>query len=569
MVHLIRTGSGRAPLRYRGSASSLALLLFFTAVFPMLAAPPALEQFHPVSAGIGTSNLLSASGALGSWPPKVWTSTDSVQLIPQSNSPNFVLLVASNAQPGPILIRLYNAEGSSLPRMLMLTQTQDEREKEPNDDWRELGDAITNSITISGRLDKAGDVDSFRVRVRAGQTLVSRLEAYVFGSPVDAVIRILDSRGVQLGLNHDDGMTLDPLLAVTAHQTEDWTLQVFGFSYPAGSDVRFHGSASCVYRMHISTDPWARHVVPLGIPLEGDGRRQVLGWNLSTDPSASMAPVRVEEVRDRPWARAWFPGVPHPVLVSVGLEREILEQEAGQELEVPLAVTGQLRRSGERDCYRFKAKKGQVIVASVSASVFGFSVDPVLEILDSSGKQLARADDGAGRDPELSWTSPEEGVYTACVSQLLRHAAPDDWYRLALELPAQGFRPRTSGHQFVFGAGTTNEITVALGRRHGFADPMEVSLKTSPAGVECAPVEVPATASEAKLKVRVDKGAAAFSGPVRVMVRNRRTQAEQPAPFELVTSGVDNGVPNGFQILAVEQVDDLWLTVTPSPPEKP
>ena len=55
------------------------------------------------------------------------------------------------------------------------------------------------------------------VTLEAGQTLVASVEAYTLASPVDAVLRLVDARGVQVAFNHDDGRTLDPFLAWTAN----------------------------------------------------------------------------------------------------------------------------------------------------------------------------------------------------------------------------------------------------------------------------------------------------------------------------------------------------------------
>src|SRR4029453_10666821 len=95
--------------------------------------------------------------------------------------------------------------------------------------------------SLNGRLDKSGDVDSFGIALEAGQTIVASVEAFTLASPVDAVLRLVDFRGVQVAFNHDDGRTLDPFLAWTAKSAGTYILQVFGFAYPATSDVKFTG----------------------------------------------------------------------------------------------------------------------------------------------------------------------------------------------------------------------------------------------------------------------------------------------------------------------------------------
>src|SRR3989442_15600720 len=104
----------------------------------------------------------------------------------------------------------------------------------------------------SSRLDKSGDVDSFAVTLEAGQTLIAWLEAYTLASPMDAVLRLVDSRGAQLALNDDDGRTLDPLLAWTAGSAGTYVLQVFRFAHPAASEFKLTGGNACGYRLHLS-----------------------------------------------------------------------------------------------------------------------------------------------------------------------------------------------------------------------------------------------------------------------------------------------------------------------------
>ena len=59
-----------------------------------------------------------------------------------------------------------------------------------------------------------------------------------------------------------------------------------------------------------------------------------------------------------------------------------------------------------------------------------------------------------------------------------------------------------------------------------------------------------------------------FSGPIQVVIRQAETGAEHHAVVELVGSGVNNGVPTGFNKLVIESTDQLWLTVLPAPPAK-
>jgi hypothetical protein len=53
---------------------------------------------------------------------------------------------------------------------------------------------------------------------------------------------------------------------------------------------------------------------------------------------------------------------------------------------------------------------------------------------------------------------------------------------------------------------------------------------------------------------------------MQIVLKDTETGREERVRAELVTSGVDNGVPNGFSRLLLEFVEDLWLTVLPAKP---
>src|SRR5207247_8669397 len=143
------------------------------------------------------------------------------------------------------LVRVCNEQGASGPRFLIVTREPQAAEQEPNDDYMKPQAVDRLPVSLNGRLDESGDVESFAVTLEAGQTLIASLEAYTLASPMDAVLRLVDARGVQVALNHDDGRTLDPFLAWTANSAGTFVVQVFGFAYPATSDVKFTGGNAC------------------------------------------------------------------------------------------------------------------------------------------------------------------------------------------------------------------------------------------------------------------------------------------------------------------------------------
>src|SRR6266487_2808287 len=225
-------------------------VLSFASAF---AAVPTLDHLFPVAVQAGTTNSVTAIGKFDPWPAKVWMDAPGVVFKPETNSGNFTVEVAADAPVGPHLIRMFNEQGASALRFLIVTRDPQLAEREPNDDFSNPQSIERFPASLNGRLEKSGDVDSFAVPLEAGQTLIASVEAFTLASLVDAP-------GVQVAWNHD-GRTLDPFLAWTAKSAGTYVLQVFGFAYPAESAVKFTGSDKCVYRLQLSRGPYLRYTL--------------------------------------------------------------------------------------------------------------------------------------------------------------------------------------------------------------------------------------------------------------------------------------------------------------------
>src|SRR5207244_7784492 len=116
-------------------------------------------------------------------------------------------------------------------------------------------------------------------------------------------------------------------------------------------------------------------------------------------------------------------------LLVVGDDPEILEKEPNDRVEqaqaipIPVTVNGKIQSNEDIDTYKFTAKAGDQVAFSVLAARLedkihdltpgggGAHIDPILALLDSSGRELASNDDYYGADPLLVYTFPKEGDY--------------------------------------------------------------------------------------------------------------------------------------------------------------
>ena len=550
------------------------VVAFLMAFGGLRAAVPVLDQVFPAAIQIGTTQLVTLVGKFDPWPTRLDLDIPGVSWEPTTNNGVIRVRVAPEAPVGPRVIRAFSQEGVSEPRFLIFSQRPQQAEVEPNDAVPAAQALTSFPAEVTGRLEKNGDVDSYAVNLRAGQTLVARLEAYTLQSPLDPVLRLLDSRGVQVAWNHDEVRSLDPLLAWRVETSGTYVLQVFGFAYPADSDLRFSGSPKGGYCLYVTTDPVARHAWPLGVSRTMDTRVSWGDWGTSSVsseaievPASVVAPGVVSH-------SLRIPGRAVPLESPVGEGKEWVEIEpndlaaTAQALGIPSAVSGDLNRSGDEDRYRLSCQKGELLRLEVQAAGLGFPLDAWLRIEDASGKELVRNDDAGGADPVLDWTSPETAEYRVVVGNLLQRGGQDQRYRLSLQRPKPVWSSSMAESAWSLEPGKTNESKVTITRRYGADMKLTVSVRGLPAGVRVDPVEVAEKADAATLRWIAATNAAPFSGPVSIDVSSSSPAAVQEARFSLISAGENNGVPQGFRRLVVESISRPWLTVlrTPSAP---
>jgi hypothetical protein len=473
-----------------------------------LAEKPDLDNVYPTAAARGQTNTINLAGKFEPWPPKFWCSTAGVDATFPTNKNKLDLVVSADAKAGPCLLRVYNDEGASDPIIFVITDKPQLPDTEPNNHFAKA-QALTNlPVTINGRLDKNNDVDSFAFPIKAGQWLDAKVESHTLMSKIDAVLRLVTTNGYQLAWNHDFA-SFDPRIIWQAPYDQTVILQVFGFLYPANSEIALSGGNGGVYQLSIIT----RTEVPkdLTVPLNEDAK-----LSLTNCPK----------------------------------------------------VVGAICPAGDEDKYPIQLKKDDSIEVRVDATEFGSDLDPWVKITDAAGKELARNDDAEGSsDAVLEWKAPADGEFNVVIGSVT-HAGDESWrYRLQVEKVAPDFRATVEANSFVLESRGTNEVKVGTKRLRGLTNELSIAIEKLPEGLAVEPVKVDAKGNEATLKL-ITKDAAAFNAPIKILVKDEVTGEQRPAIVSLVTRSENNGVPAGYSKLLVEQTEDLWLTIKP-PKEKP
>lgn len=478
-------------------------VLLTALALPSWSAAPTLEHFHPPGVAIGLTNLVRVTGKFEPWPPKVWMDALGIDFLAQTNKGEFQVIVRPDAIPGVRLIRLFNEEGTSAPRPFVIGAGPELLEAEPNDHFAKAQEIAALPQTLSGRLEKNGDVDSFAVALKAGEKLEARIDSFVLMSRLDAVLRLVTTNGQQLAWNHDFA-TLDPRLTWATDKEQTVVVQVFGFPYPATSNVHLTGGDGASYRLHLGLSAAKATPAPQ--------------FDLTVDP-------------------------PPPV-------------------ELPSATTNHIRAPGQLQRVRLHVTEAGWIAAEVRAESIGSPLDAWLRLDDKDGKQISRNDDAnETRDPYLEWQATTNSDYTIVVGSLTRQAGDEERFELAIQRVEPDFKATAAASSLTMKPGTTNEFKVTVTRLRGFTNELQLLAKELPSGVTCEPVTVSGKSAEAKLVFVAQADAAAVRGPFGVQVRDLVSGSERPVPFLLAGSSTDNGVPGGYRVLLADRTETLWLTV--------
>jgi hypothetical protein len=181
-------------------------------------------------------------------------------------------------------------------------------------------------------------------------------------------------------------------------------------------------------------------------------------------------------------------GISNPRSFVVGSLAEITDAAsnttAATALEVPLGTTVNGRVDANNfEFFRLNLKKGQRALIEVTARRIDSRLDSTLVLLDPAGREIKKVKEGAGADPVLDFTAPEDGEYKLKLN--------DFFYRLTIS--AAPFV------DFVFPpsapAGTTTQFTL-YGRNLPGGKPVP-GLVCRGAQLEMLPVNITLPADEA------------------------------------------------------------------------
>ena len=488
-----------------------------------IAKPPTLTGFFPAGAARGQSLPITMSGKFDHWPVKCWVDGGGISIEAGPEKGKLAVGVAADARPGVRWVRVYDEEGATGLRPLIIGTLPEIVEVEPNDDPRHPQAIGLTSATVNGRLSRRGDVNGFAVNLDQGQRLVADLEANRhLGSPMDAVLQVVSPTGFVLAQN-DDAVGRDPRIIFEAPARATYIVRLFAFPSKPDSSIRFAGGEAFIYRLTLTTGGFLEHVFPLAVSKECSTQVTVIGPNIGECDRDLTIPSD-----DKPDVFTLFhPALPGNTMVRRVTGKSVVEVEPNdlarpQELSEHNTISGRIDPPGERDVFGIALKKGEKRVFALESRTFGLPLDAVLKVLDATGKTLAETDDvGKLLDPELAFTAPADGKYRVVVRDLNGRGGPHHAYLLRALAPKPDFTLTLSADKFDVTSSKPANVVVNIIRSNGFSGTIDVMAEDLP---DCAVATTArskasdASAKSVTLVIRAD--GCSNSGSFRVVGRS-------------------------------------------------
>ncbi|HUS07491.1 MAG TPA: hypothetical protein VMZ52_14385 [Bryobacteraceae bacterium] len=369
-------------------------------------------------------------------------STIDVGPLPPRNQVTVEVDVSPEAQIGPVSFRLQNVLGTSPEGKFLVEPYYGESpDREPNNTPEEAFETYLPSILV-GDIGKPGDVDYYKIKVRAGEQLVFENGAALTGSTLQPVVAIVaEDQSVVKEFGTDGGTSV----SYFAHKFDK-----AGTYYVRVTDYQQSGRGSHTYRIKVGNFPLAISAFPLGVQRGQATQVGFRGYRLGDLKVAVKGETKLDEEEDTIKIRPEAAGGKsfYQVKLAVGKDPEVFAGEknlsaaTAQPVNVPVTVNGKVARE---HYFRFHAQKNQKLILDVIARRLGSELDSLLEVLDAKGNPIERATvrpiletstvlrdhDSATRGIRIqSWTGLNVGDYLMMGNEIVRMEAlprgPDD-----------------------------------------------------------------------------------------------------------------------------------------------
>lgn len=503
------------------------------------AAPPGLTGFFPAGIERGTSAELTALGAFDTWPVQTWASDSSITIKPAKDKGKLLVTVAANTVPGIYWIRLVSNDGSSALRPLLVSNSKEIMETEPNDKPEQAA-AIDLPRIVNGKLNRNGDVDHVAVMLKKGQTLTAAIEAHqAFRSAADTVLQVVSLNGTVLAQNHDY-RGLDPQLIYRAENDQKVMVRVFAFPANPDQSIRLSGGDLFVYRLHLTTQGMAEYALPLAsnlekpVPIRLLSQHQVIqkphiDWQGDTGIVHHPGMMRYAVVRKE------------PIPLKDASDSPLMEI-----VNVPVGISGRLSPSQPEFQFKLQSNKGRKVRIELMSHSLGLEVDPVITIIDSAGKQVHQAQlNSLINDLSTPFVPGDEGVFTVKVRDL--HGRKDFrqvfFLRITAELP--DYHVHIDKDSFTLNKAKPLEIPLKQVSLAGFSEEVEYHVLGLSAGVQ-SKVITTGSGDKTKWVLQLQTSQPGIQTPFQIRAVSKKSKLQRLVSASLPDYG--------------KTTNDFWLT---------
>ncbi len=356
---------------------------------------------------------------------------------------------------------------------------------------------VTLPVTVNGRVFPREDVDEWAFEAKQGELIRAETMSARLGYPLQSRLVLLDS--LDRPLAEDFGsLDGDACLSATIPADGQYRVRIH--------DVKFSGLQDYVYRLTLTKGPHVDRLFPLG------GRRgeqlslELTGSGVSGDKFELAIPADAAESYLAPLGSA-FDGAAGVRLETSDLP-EILEAEpndgpaAALLTQSPVVCNGRIEAPGDKDCWAFDLRQGDVVEFDVRAARLGSPLDSVLVILDAEGKEVTRGDDQPDNqtDARVQFAAPKAGRYVASVEERFASRGGAAFaYRLRVAPPRADFRLALAADAVTLYRGAQAKLRISAERLGGYAGPIKLSVEGLPAGATVAAAEIGANQPQVEL----------------------------------------------------------------------
>ena len=500
----------------------------------------------------------------------VWTNIPgSVELAPEVENNGqdaarvtYRFHVPDGAAVGVYGYRVATGQGVSSMRLLMVDDLPSVSDAGNNKSPAEA-QVLTLPVAVDG-VAEAESFDFYKFNAAAGQRISVEVFARRLGSPLDPVVRLLDTSGRELAYSDDvPGLAADGRFEHQFAEAGEYLIEVRDISYGGGGNHR--------YRLRIGNFPLATNVYPMGaqagsvtqvtVAAPGEDAPQ-LAANVTGDARTGTLPMGGAYPQGQ--------GSAALTMVVAGMAEHIEFEpndatESASPVSIPGGINGRFERSDDRDYFSFDGTAGQRFRFTGQGRTYGAPTDLYLRLFGPDGKQIAEAEDSGASEGVLDATLPADGSYRLMVEDLHRRGGPEFVYRVEVTPYQPGFSLALEAEKFDVPQGGVLAFKITSARRD-YNGPITLTIEGLDPPPSLAANVIPEGQNETVLRATLSS--ALVAGPprvIRVVGQAKIGETDYRAAASTLTPlrGALSGLPYPPQALQ----ENVGLGVGPTFPE--